>query len=136
MAWKRIILFLFIFSLNSEATEIELKKIAEFDDPWGSTFISNEELLLTEKSGKIKLINITTRNISEINHNLKVLEDGQGGLLDILYKNNNVWVSYSEDHGKSSTNILFIFMWKYDIVRNCTYCGRSIWMALGDSYGD
>ena len=58
MAWKRIILFLFIFSLNSEATEIELKKIAEFDDPWGSTFISNEELLLTEKSGKIKLINI------------------------------------------------------------------------------
>ncbi len=59
MAWKRIILFLFIFSLNSEATEIELKKIAEFDDPWGSTFISNEELLLTEKSGKIKLINIS-----------------------------------------------------------------------------
>ena len=72
MAWKRIILFLFIFSLNSEATEIELKKIAEFDEPWGSTFISNEELLLTEKSGKNKIINIATRNISEINHNLKV----------------------------------------------------------------
>ena len=70
MAWKRIIVFLFILSLNSEATEIELKKIAEFDEPWGSTFISNEELLLTEKSGKIKLINIATRNISDINHNL------------------------------------------------------------------
>ena len=27
----------------------------------------------------------------------------------------------SDDHGKSSTNILFIFMWKYDIVCNCTY---------------
>ena len=53
MAWKRIVLFLFIFSINSEATEIGLKKVAEFNDPWGSTFISNEELLLTEKSGKI-----------------------------------------------------------------------------------
>ena len=107
MAWKRIILFLFIFSINSEATEIGLKKVAEFDDPWGSTFISNEELLLTEKSGKIKLINIATGTTSEITHNLKILEDGQGGLLDILYKNNNVWVSYSEDHGKykSTTSI-------------------------------
>jgi quinoprotein glucose dehydrogenase len=32
-----------------------------------------------------------------------VLEDGQGGLLDILYKDGVVWVSYSEDHGKSKT---------------------------------
>ena len=32
-----------------------------------------------------------------------MLEDGQGGLLDILYKDGVVWVSYSEDHGKSKT---------------------------------
>ena len=32
-----------------------------------------------------------------------MLEDGQGGLLDILYKDGVVWASYSEDHGKSKT---------------------------------
>ena len=51
----------------------------------------------------LKLINIESGSVTDIKHNLKVLEDGQGGLLDILYKDEVVWVSYSEDHGKSKT---------------------------------
>jgi len=107
MAWKRIVLFLFIFSVVAEATEFKIDKISNLNAPWGSTFISNKELLITEKSGKIKLINLDTKEVSEINHNLKVIEDGQGGLLDILYRDNIVFVSYSEDHGKfkSTTSI-------------------------------
>jgi ATP-dependent Lon protease len=107
MAWKRIILFLFIFSVVAEATEFKIDKISDLDAPWGSTFISIKELLITEKSGKIKLVNLDTKEVSEINHNLNVLEDGQGGLLDILYRDNIVFVSYSEDHGKfkSTTSI-------------------------------
>ena len=85
MAWKRIIFFIFLFSVSSEATELNFKKIADFRSPWGSTFVSNNEILLTEVSGNLKLINIETGSITEVKHNLKVLEDGQGGLLDILY---------------------------------------------------
>ena len=103
MAWKRIIFFIFLFSVSSEAAELDFKKIADFRNPWGSTFVSNNEILLTEVSGNLKLINIESGSITEIKHNLKVLEDGQGGLLDILYKDGVVWVSYSEDHGKSKT---------------------------------
>ncbi len=103
MAWKRIIFFVFLFSVSSEAAELNFKKIADFRNPWGSTFVSNNEILLTEVSGNLKLINIESGSITEIKHNLKVLEDGQGGLLDILYKDGVVWVSYSEDHGKSKT---------------------------------
>ena len=103
MAWKRIIFFIFLFSVSSEAAELNFKKIADFRNPWGSTFVSNNEILLTEVSGNLKLINIESGSITEIKHNLKVLEDGQGGLLDILYKDGVVWVSYSEDHGKSKT---------------------------------
>ena len=103
MAWKRIIFFIFLFSVSSEAAELNFKKIADFRSPWGSTFVSNNEILLTEVSGNLKLINIETGSITEVKHNLKVLEDGQGGLLDILYKDGVVWVSYSEDHGKSKT---------------------------------
>ena len=103
MAWKRIIFFIFLFSVSSEAAELNFKKIADFRNPWGSTFVSNNEMLLTEVSGNLKLINIESGSITEVKHNLKVLEDGQGGLLDILYKDGVVWVSYSEDHGKSKT---------------------------------
>ncbi len=103
MAWKRIIFFIFLFSVSSEAAELNFKKIADFRSPWGSTFVSNNEILLTEVSGNLKLINIESGSITEVKHNLKVLEDGQGGLLDVLYKDGVVWVSYSEDHGKSKT---------------------------------
>ena len=103
MAWKRIIFFIFLFSVSSEAAELNFKKIADFRNPWGSTFVSNNEILLTEVSGNLKLINIERGSVTDIKHNLKVLEDGQGGLLDILYKDEVVWVSYTEDHGKSKT---------------------------------
>jgi len=42
-----------------------------------------------------------------LRHNLNILEDGQGGLLEVLYKNNEIFVSYSENrgNGKSSTSV-------------------------------
>ena len=51
----------------------------------GIYIVSNDKLLITEKSGKIKLINLNSKKISEIGHNLNYLEHGQGGLLDILF---------------------------------------------------
>ena len=92
-----ISIFLFSVSINvSFAENLILKKIVDLNDPWGSTFINNNELLITEKSGKIKLINLNSKKISEVNHNLNYLEHGQGGLLDILFKDRFVYISYSE----------------------------------------
>ena len=107
---KKIFLFIFIF-LNfhfvSLAENLKFKSIASLNKPWGSSFISNDEIIITEKGGKIKIVNILTSNQKEIEHNLNFLEDGQGGLLDILYKNNFIYISYTEDRGdrKSSTSI-------------------------------
>ena len=98
--------FLLIFSYSSAST-LSFKKIVNLNEPWGSTFLNDHELLITEKSGEIKLVNLKTKNITKINHNLEVLEYGQGGLLDILYKDNIVWVTYTENRGnyKTSTSI-------------------------------
>ena len=43
----------------------------------------------------------------EVKHNLNYLVYGQGGLLDIIYQNNEIWISYSENRGswKTSTSI-------------------------------
>ena len=86
MAWKRIIIALFLISSVVEADEVKLTKIVSLNQPWGSSFINDEEIILTEKEGKIKIVNINTKDILDIEHNLNFLVYGQGGLLDILYK--------------------------------------------------
>ncbi len=107
---RKIFLFTFIFLSFISITfaeNLKFKKITSLNKPWGSSFISNDEIIITEKGGKIKIVNILTSNQKEIEHNLNFLEDGQGGLLDILYKNNFIYISYTEDRGdrKSSTSI-------------------------------
>ena len=102
-----IIIFWTNISIISFAEEFNFQKIVDLKSPWGSSFINDRELIITEKNGKIKFININTKKISEIEHNLNYLVHGQGGLLDILFKDNFVYISYSEDRGigKSSTSI-------------------------------
>ena len=106
---KILINFLIIFfiSINLNASDFTLKKITNLNEPWGSTFLNNNELLITEKSGKILIVNLKDKKSKIISHNLKVLEYGQGGLLDIIVRDNIVWVSYSENRGnyKTSTSI-------------------------------
>ena len=101
------ILLTFILSNIANAENLKLKELVDLKDPWGSTFIDENNILITEKSGVIKLININDKNIKIINHNLNFLEYGQGGLLDILFDNNFVYLSYSEKRGnwKTSTSI-------------------------------
>ena len=107
MAWKRLIIFLFFFSLSAEAEEFKLDKLVSLNKRRGSTFVDSDHLLVTEQSGSIKLVNVNTKEINIIKHNLRFLEYGQGGLLDIIYQDNIVWVSYSENRGdwKTSTSI-------------------------------
>ena len=101
-----IILFCTI-SKSTFAENFNLKRIVGLENPWGSSFINESELIVTEKEGKIKIVNINSNKISEIKHNLNFLVDGQGGLLDILFKEDSIYISYSEDRGdrKSSTSI-------------------------------
>ena len=43
---------------NVYAENLKFTKIIDLDKPWGSSFISDREMIITEKSGKIKIINI------------------------------------------------------------------------------
>ena len=102
-----IIILLCVLPNFTLAEKFDLKKIIDLKDPWGSSFINENEIIITEKEGKIKIVNINSNKITEIKHNLKYLVDGQGGLLDILFKEEFIYISYSEDRGdrKSSTSI-------------------------------
>ena len=107
---KKLIAVIFLILISttlSFAENLNLKKIFDLNDPWGSTFVGDNQILITEKSGKIKFLDLKSKKISEINHNINYLEYGQGGLLDILFKDNFVYVSYTENRGnwKTSTSI-------------------------------
>ena len=102
-----VIIFIFNFSI-AIAEDFKLIKITdELKSPWSLSFINQNEALITEKSGNIIHINIQKIELQNIKHNLKVLDHGQGGLLDVLFKDQDVYISYSENRGNgtSSTSV-------------------------------
>ena len=108
---KKIILISIIIlaqtsNLKSEDFKL-IQLISGLDNPWSLTFKNQNEILITEKSGQILLADLKNNMIKKINHNLKILKDGQGGLLEILYYNSTIFVAYSENRGKgkSSTTV-------------------------------
>ena len=100
-----ILIFQFAISLTKEPKLEEV--LSGLNGPWSLSFIDESSMLITEKSGNFFLADIKNKNLSEINHNLNILVDGQGGLLEVLYFNKYVFVSYSENRGKgkSSTSV-------------------------------
>jgi len=68
--------------------------------PWAFTFINNNEVLFTEKQGKIYRYTISTGTMNEISGVPAVSQNGQGGLLDIALHpgfstNNFVYLTYA-----------------------------------------
>ena len=103
-----ILILILIQTLNLKSEDFRLNQlITGLNSPWSLTFKNENEILITEKSGQILLANLKDNKIKKVKHNLDVLEDGQGGLLEILYYNETVFVSYSENrgNGKSSTSV-------------------------------
>ena len=108
---KKIILIISFFlsqSVHILSNELKLQEsIKGLNAPWSLSFIEDNKVLVTEKSGNIILVDLKNKKNKKIKHNLNILEDGQGGLLEVLYFNNQVFVSYSENlkKGKSSTSV-------------------------------
>jgi aldose sugar dehydrogenase len=108
---KKIILIFLIYIIqffNLICAEPKLEELIRgLNSPWSISFLTDNDILVTEKSGELLKINLTSKKIEKFNHNLDILVDGQGGLLEVLYKNKEIFVSYSENrgNGKSSTSV-------------------------------
>ncbi len=82
--------------------------------PWGMAFISAEELLFTERHGRLSRLHLPTGKITPIPGAPKAAAGGQGGLLDLALhpgfkQNRRVYFSYSAALGwrKKTTAIAF-----------------------------
>ncbi len=92
-------LLIICFSSSVFSNHFTLSKIASLSKPWGMSFIGEEQVIVTERTGKIKLIDLKNGDVSEVAHNLPYKTIGQGGLLDIIFKDGYVWVSYTQKIG-------------------------------------
>ncbi len=91
---------------KTSQVKYKLEKVASsFDYPWGLTFIDKDNLLVTEKNGRLVKVNVKTGKTLDINHNIQSIRyDGesiayqQGGLLDVYSHNDgHIYFSYSHD---------------------------------------
>ncbi|MEB8434133.1 PQQ-dependent sugar dehydrogenase [Cocleimonas sp. KMM 6892] len=106
-------LLLALFSLSSfanavddifksdKSSSLEAESFGEFNQPWAMTFLSDENLLITEKAGKLLLVNLKNGSKTKVAGLPEVAYGGQGGLGDIIlhpqYQQNHwVYLSYAE----------------------------------------
>ena len=92
-------------SLTTESVgEIKIDEVASgLDHPWGIDFLPDGRLLVTERSGSLRILDLPNNNkLSEpVPGTPKVFASGQGGLLDVAIdpdfeSNQMVWFTFSE----------------------------------------
>ena len=112
-------IFLFVFTnLNAEESfksklhDYKVTEVAaQLNYPWGVVFLPNKQIIVTEKSGSIKLISLDRKPLKEIIGGPKVSKCGQGGLMDIALHpdfelNQLLYLSYSkQEDGLCGTEV-------------------------------
>lgn len=79
--------------------------------PWGMAFISNKQMLITQRNGKIKLLNVENGKVTGVRGGPRVMAKGQGGLLDVAVprgyrKGDWIYFTYVKDvKGKGATTL-------------------------------
>ena len=103
-------LILFFISVSAHAN-FDMEKVADnLGIIWGIEFHENA-LLVTDRSGKIQMIDLKTKKVSEVSGAPEVYARGQGGLLDIkkhpnFKDNKRVYLTYSKNLKDTKTTAI------------------------------
>ena len=95
---------------QSEGMSIHSELVTEgLQIPWGFDFIGSEEMLVTERKGKLHRLNLETRKRVSISGLPKFYVKSQGGLLDVIVhpqfsKNNLIYFTYATPY-KSENSV-------------------------------
>lgn len=90
-------------TFKSKLYEFKLETLSEQGDVvWGFDFLSPNEMIFTERSGKLKLLNLSTKKVTEISGVPAVHARGQGGLLDVrVFNGKKIFFTFSETQKNS-----------------------------------
>ena len=113
--FKLSFLFVLLNGTLFAGSNYQVKKIVNLPDTiWGMDFIDNQTIVASLKSGKFVLVDLPSKTIEFLSGNPKVLDDGQGGLMDVknpTRKNLEKWfyATYSKDTASGATTTLARF---------------------------
>jgi len=134
---RLIILFVCLSFSTQSFSDYKLELIKDdLDIVWGIDFINADTMIVTEKSGNLKKIDLKTMNVTNISGAPKVYSKGQGGLLDIkkhpdFIKNKRVYISYSKEVENGQTTALGFGTLNNNKLENF----KDIFIALGEAKG-
>ena len=87
--------------LLAQNASFETERVAQFEEPWAMAFMPDGRLLVTEKAGRLKLLDVADGSVLEISGVPEVAYGGQGGFGDVVlhpdYADSGwVYLSYGE----------------------------------------
>lgn len=93
--------------INAQDLPFQVDRVADFDDPWALTFLPDGRLLVTEKAGDLRLVDVNDGSSASIAGVPDVAYRGQGGFGDVVlhpdYADNGlVYLSYSEPDARAA----------------------------------
>ena len=95
---------------ESEGMHFKVEKVSGgLGVVWGLALLDQQNMLLTERSGKIKRLNLATGAVQEVSGGAKVRLAGQGGLMDVAVQqpyqpNDWIYFTYSKnERGQGAT---------------------------------
>lgn len=81
---------LFLFPVEALATTYQVTQIATgLGIPWGMSFQSQNEILFTERKGRLGIVNIDSGEVNYLPGLPDIVAKGQGGLMDVVKPTNN-----------------------------------------------
>jgi glucose/arabinose dehydrogenase len=93
---------------NSQSQIFKTEILSEQKDVvWGFDFLSRDKIVFTERKGKIKILNLKTKAVTELTPVPEVHAHGEGGLLDIRSAGSDkIFFSYAEPVKERATTTL------------------------------
>jgi len=99
--------------------------------PWGMTFINENKMLITQKDGKIFLLDVSTKKLTPVKNPPKIFFYSQGGLLDVqispkFKKDGWIYFTYSKEFRDNGVTTLAraklknntLYLWEELLVTN------------------
>ncbi|MFT5218211.1 MAG: glucose/arabinose dehydrogenase [Planctomycetota bacterium] len=94
--------------LQQGSPEIIVEQLADgLGIPWGMTFISAQQLLISERAGRLRLLDLKKLSLVTISGLPDIAASGQGGLMEIITGPdfiNNGWIYFSYSKATNSGN--------------------------------
>lgn len=94
---------------KSRAVNFKLETVATgLGIPWGMVFLSDQELLITEREGRIKHLDLNSRRITPVSGAPEVFAEGQAGMLDVAVNSDYAdtgWIYFTYVKNRSGEGV-------------------------------